>query len=65
MLPGPTDTVGLQNYFKGLAEETNQPMDDVVKNYFKTYEPTRSDTYVCDHSGSSCVRAAQYALRSS
>lgn len=40
LLPGPTWTVGVENYFQGLAEEENRYLNDIVQDYFKKEEPT-------------------------
>ncbi len=40
LLPGPTWTAGVENYFDGLSREENTPMDEVLKNYFSEHEPT-------------------------
>ena len=40
VLPGPTWTEGVEAYFVGLAEQKNQPMEQIIENYFKSDEPT-------------------------
>jgi len=40
VLPGPTWTDGVQNYFEGLAAQKGDPIDEIVSNYFKNDEPT-------------------------
>ena len=40
VLPGPTWTEGVEKYFIGLAEQKNEPLYDIVQNYFKVDEPT-------------------------
>eukprot|EP01028_Stygiella_incarcerata_P003159 TRINITY_DN1601_c0_g1_i1.p1 TRINITY_DN1601_c0_g1~~TRINITY_DN1601_c0_g1_i1.p1 ORF type:complete len:273 (+),score=81.98 TRINITY_DN1601_c0_g1_i1:151-969(+) len=40
VLPGPTATEGLVSYFRGLAEKEGQDEETVIRNYFKTKEPT-------------------------
>lgn len=40
VLPGPTWTQGVEAYFDGLARQKGEPLDNIVKNYFKTDEPT-------------------------
>jgi NAD(P)-dependent dehydrogenase (short-subunit alcohol dehydrogenase family) len=40
ILPGPTWTEGVENYFDSLASQSGQPLDDIIANYFKTDEPT-------------------------
>ncbi len=39
LLPGPTWTAGVENYFEGLAKDENRPMDEVISNYFREHEP--------------------------
>lgn len=40
ILPGPTWTEGVEAYFDGLAEQKGEPLETIVKNYFKSDEPT-------------------------
>ncbi|MCV0426653.1 MAG: SDR family oxidoreductase [Roseibium sp.] len=40
VLPGPTWTEGVQNYFEGLAVQKGEPIDEIVSNYFQNDEPT-------------------------
>lgn len=40
VLPGPTWTEGVQNYFEGLAAQKGEPIDAIVANYFQNDEPT-------------------------
>lgn len=40
LLPGPTWTEGVEEYFRGLSEEENKPVQTVLDNYFKEHEPT-------------------------
>ena len=40
VLPGPTWTEGVAAYFDGLAEQKQEPLDDIIKNYFRVDEPT-------------------------
>lgn len=40
VLPGPTWTEGVQNYFEGLAVQKGEPIDGIVSNYFQHDEPT-------------------------
>jgi len=40
VLPGPTWTEGVENYFNTLAEEEGKPVDELTKNYFADHEPT-------------------------
>lgn len=40
VLPGPTWTQGVKDYFDGLAQQKGEPLDDVIQNYFKSDEPT-------------------------
>lgn len=40
VLPGPTWTEGVEAYFVGLAEQKDQPMEQIIENYFKSDEPT-------------------------
>ncbi|NDW43796.1 SDR family NAD(P)-dependent oxidoreductase [Ruegeria sp. PrR005] len=40
ILPGPTWTEGVEAYFDGLAEQKDEPVDDIVGGYFKSDEPT-------------------------
>ena len=40
VLPGPTWTDGVQNYFDTLAEQDGKPVDELIRNYFADQEPT-------------------------
>ena len=40
ILPGPTWTTGVENYFAGLAKKENKPLQELVDNYFREHEPT-------------------------
>ena len=40
VLPGPTWTDGVQNYFDSLAEQDGKPVDELIRNYFADQEPT-------------------------
>ena len=40
VLPGPTWTGGVQNYFDTLAEKEGKPVDELIHNYFTEQEPT-------------------------
>ncbi|MBG6159886.1 NAD(P)-dependent dehydrogenase (short-subunit alcohol dehydrogenase family) [Labrenzia sp. EL_159] len=40
VLPGPTWTEGVQNYFEGLAVQKGEPLDEIVSSYFQNDEPT-------------------------
>ena len=40
VLPGPTWTEGVKNYFDTLAEQEGKPIDELTKNYFADHEPT-------------------------
>ena len=40
ILPGPTWTEGVEAYFDGLAEQKDEPLEDIIDNYFKSDEPT-------------------------
>ena len=40
LLPGPTWTGGVEDYFKGLARQEERPLEDVLSNYFQAHEPT-------------------------
>jgi NAD(P)-dependent dehydrogenase (short-subunit alcohol dehydrogenase family) len=40
VLPGPTWTEGVENYFDTLAKEEGKPVDEVTRNYFADHEPT-------------------------
>lgn len=40
VLPGPTWTEGVAAYFDGLAEQKNEPLADIIENYFLVDEPT-------------------------
>jgi NAD(P)-dependent dehydrogenase (short-subunit alcohol dehydrogenase family) len=40
VLPGPTWTEGVENYFETLAKEENKPIDELTRNYFADHEPT-------------------------
>ena len=40
LLPGPTWTGGVEDYFDGLARQEGRPLEDVLSNYFQQHEPT-------------------------
>lgn len=40
LLPGPTWTGGVEEYFEGLAEQEGRPLQEVLGNYFQEHEPT-------------------------
>ena len=40
LLPGPTWTGGVEDYFKGLAQQEGRPLEHVLSNYFQAHEPT-------------------------
>lgn len=40
VLPGPTWTEGVKAYFDGLAEQKGEPLEEIIKNYFKSDEPS-------------------------
>ncbi|AMO55938.1 oxidoreductase [Endozoicomonas montiporae] len=40
VLPGPTWTDGVENYFDTLAEKEGKPTDELISNYFADHEPT-------------------------
>jgi NAD(P)-dependent dehydrogenase (short-subunit alcohol dehydrogenase family) len=40
LLPGPTWTGGVEDYFEGLAQQEGRPIQDVLSNYFQEHEPT-------------------------
>ncbi len=40
LLPGPTWTGGVEEYFRDLAKQEEQPLEDVLSNYFQAHEPT-------------------------
>lgn len=40
LLPGPTWTGGVEEYFEGLAEQQGRPLQEVLDNYFQEHEPT-------------------------
>ena len=40
LLPGPTWTGGVEDYFEGLAQQEGRPLEDVLSNYFQEHEPT-------------------------
>jgi len=40
LLPGPTWTDGVENYFSGLAQQEGRPLQEVLGNYFREHEPT-------------------------
>jgi len=40
VLPGPTWTAGVENYFATLAAEEGQPVEQLIPNYFEDHEPT-------------------------
>ena len=39
LLPGPTWTAGVEEYFAGLAAEEGKALDEIVENYFREHEP--------------------------
>lgn len=39
ILPGPTWTEGVEQYFEGLAAEEGKPVQDVLEGYFREHEP--------------------------
>lgn len=40
VLPGPTWTDGVEAYFEGLAAQKGAPVDDIIRSYFTSDEPT-------------------------
>lgn len=40
LLPGPTWTGGVEEYFEGLAKQENRALKEVLGNYFQEHEPT-------------------------
>jgi NAD(P)-dependent dehydrogenase (short-subunit alcohol dehydrogenase family) len=40
LLPGPTWTGGVEEYFEGLAKQEKRPLKEVLDNYFQEHEPT-------------------------
>ncbi|MCP3869209.1 MAG: SDR family oxidoreductase [Gammaproteobacteria bacterium] len=40
VLPGPTWTEGVENYFQTLSEEEGKPIDELTRNYFADHEPS-------------------------
>ena len=40
LLPGPTWTGGVEDYFDGLAQQEGRPLEDILSNYFQQHEPT-------------------------
>lgn len=40
LLPGPTWTGGVEEYFVGLAQQEGRPLEEVLSNYFQAHEPT-------------------------
>lgn len=40
LLPGPTWTGGVEEYFKGLARQEGRPLEEVLSSYFQEHEPT-------------------------
>lgn len=40
LLPGPTWTEGVEDYFEGLAREEGKPVKEVLDGYFREHEPT-------------------------
>ena len=40
LLPGPTWTGGVEDYFEGLAQQEGRSLEDVLSNYFQAHEPT-------------------------
>ena len=40
VLPGPTWTDGVSNYFDTLAEKEGKPTEELINNYFADHEPT-------------------------
>lgn len=39
ILPGPTWTEGVEQYFEGLAAEEGKPVQEVLEGYFREHEP--------------------------
>jgi NAD(P)-dependent dehydrogenase (short-subunit alcohol dehydrogenase family) len=40
VLPGPTWTAGVEDYFDGLAADEGKPAKELIDNYFAEHEPT-------------------------
>ena len=40
VLPGPTWTAGVEEYFNGLSKEEGKPAAELIENYFSEHEPT-------------------------
>jgi NAD(P)-dependent dehydrogenase (short-subunit alcohol dehydrogenase family) len=40
LLPGPTWTGGVEEYFEGLAQKEGRPLEEVLASYFQAHEPT-------------------------
>ena len=40
LLPGPTWTAGVEEYFAGLAKEESKPLQTLIDSYFQEHEPT-------------------------
>ena len=40
LLPGPTWTGGVEDYFDGLAQQEGRPLEEILSNYFQQHEPT-------------------------
>lgn len=40
LLPGPTWTGGVEDYFEGLAQQEGRPLKEILDNYFREHEPT-------------------------
>ena len=40
VLPGPTWTAGVEDYFEGLAADEGRPAQELIDSYFKEHEPT-------------------------
>jgi NAD(P)-dependent dehydrogenase (short-subunit alcohol dehydrogenase family) len=40
VLPGPTWTTGVEDYFNGLANDTGKSTTELIENYFVEHEPT-------------------------
>ena len=40
VLPGPTWTGGVENYFETLAESEGKPVEEITADYFQEHEPT-------------------------
>lgn len=39
LLPGPTWTAGVEEYFEGLASDEGKPVKEILENYFREHEP--------------------------